>query len=318
MNNPFHRSNQDSPEDEQQAAELFLDLADETLGDEAATSIRRSMLAALASSGRTVAARSRWAMAGTALMAPMLAIGAVSAAAGQSPVGGTISAVTSAVTTLGIGSGNDGVQQDENSDSQEPGDTPEATAQHGNSANAPGHGRGDATATPTPGGTATPTPTANDGSGSGGSGSASATPTEKPDPHANGKGCDDVLFANGEPPFASPGGPVGCDVGNSGDHRQNGAHQGGGTGGTPTATPTAGETPTPTGTAGTTDQPGNGHGNSGGSNGHGNGHNASDTPAPETTPVPTGGSTNTGSSGHGNSGSGGDHGNSGNAPGKNR
>lgn len=53
----------------------------------------------------------------------------------------------------------------------------------------------------------------------------SASPTDASQtsgPHQNTKGCDDTLFANGSPPFATPGGPTGCTVGNSGDHRQNG------------------------------------------------------------------------------------------------
>lgn len=53
-----------------------------------------------------------------------------------------------------------------------------------------------------------------------------ATPAEdKTDPHANGHGCDDVNHAGGEHE-PTPGGPVGCDVGNSGEHRQNGADHG--------------------------------------------------------------------------------------------
>jgi len=60
-------------------------------------------------------------------------------------------------------------------------------------------------------------------------GTASASPSASPSPdatvqgpHANGKGCDDVLFAAGRTP--APGGPIGCTVGNSGGHRQNGLH----------------------------------------------------------------------------------------------
>ncbi len=66
------------------------------------------------------------------------------------------------------------------------------------------------TATATPTGTSTPT------------GTAAASPTgDHADPHANGHGCDDVNPAviDHQP---SHGGPVGCDVGNSADHRQNG------------------------------------------------------------------------------------------------
>lgn len=53
-----------------------------------------------------------------------------------------------------------------------------------------------------------------------------ATPTEdKTDPHANGHGCDDVNHAVGEHE-PTLGGPVGCEVGNSGEHRQNGVDHG--------------------------------------------------------------------------------------------
>jgi len=54
---------------------------------------------------------------------------------------------------------------------------------------------------------------------------ASTPAQDKADPHANGHGCDDVNHANGEHE-PTHGGPVGCDVGNSGDHRQNGADHG--------------------------------------------------------------------------------------------
>ena len=69
--------------------------------------------------------------------------------------------------------------------------------------------------------------------------SASAT---KADPHSNGHGCDDIIHAEDRTP--APGGPVGCTVGNSGDHRQNGAH------GAATASETA--TASGTGSAGST------------------------------------------------------------------
>ena len=86
--------------------------------------------------------------------------------------------------------------------------------------------------------TATATPTAASPSATG-TVSASAT---KADPHSNGHGCDDIIHAEGRTP--GPGGPVGCTVGNSGDHRQNGAH------GAATATETA--TASGTGSPGST------------------------------------------------------------------
>ena len=74
------------------------------------------------------------------------------------------------------------------------------------------HRQNGKTATATATGTATATP----------SGTAAASPAGASDPHANGHGCDDVNPAviDHQP---SHGGPVGCTVGNSGDHRQNGA-----------------------------------------------------------------------------------------------
>lgn len=76
--------------------------------------------------------------------------------------------------------------------------------------------------------------------------SASPSPTASSTatgPHANGKGCDDVLFKDGARPPVK-GGPAGCTVGNSADHRQNGKEKG-----TPTAEPSATETASATATA---------------------------------------------------------------------
>lgn len=310
MHNPFSRPFEESPELESAAHETFHGLAEESLSEGASASIGSSLLLALANSSRSVFGQSRWAVAGTALVAPMLVLGAASAAAGQSPVDGTLSLVDSAATTLGIGGNSGPVRQDEDRAEQSE-DFGQPGSQPGNTANAPGlNGRSKPTATPTPGGeTATPSPTE-----PGATGTPTAAPTEKSDPHANGKGCDDVLFANGEPPFASPGGPVGCDVGNSGERRQNGVNHSGDDGGTPTATRTAGETPTAPATAASSNKPGNGGGN--GKAANGNGGNGSQTPA-ESTPVPSGTASNS-KPGQGNSGSDGAKGNSGNAPGKNR
>jgi hypothetical protein len=72
------------------------------------------------------------------------------------------------------------------------------------------------------------TTAAHPASTAGGTGGTSAADASKPAPHENGLGCDDTLFANGAPPFATAGGPVGCSVGNSGDHRQNGVNGNGG------------------------------------------------------------------------------------------
>jgi hypothetical protein len=121
---------------------------------------------------------------------------------------------------------------------------------------------GTATVTPTSSESATPTATTDngtpgdeDGSQNDANDDGGATPTDgtgtpgaspsgtatHADPHSNGEGCDDIIHGGTATP--GPGGPVGCTVGNSGDHRQNGK----------TATPTGTATGTPTGTA--TDSP---------------------------------------------------------------
>ena len=75
---------------------------------------------------------------------------------------------------------------------------------------------------------------------------ASSTPSASQDAHTNGHGCDDTLFALGNPPFAMAGGPIGCTVGNSGDHRQNGMNGS-------NASPSPSETPSSTETGTTTE-----------------------------------------------------------------
>ncbi|MCK9519731.1 MAG: hypothetical protein M0R74_12020, partial [Dehalococcoidia bacterium] len=99
-------------------------------------------------------------------------------------------------------------------------------------------------------GTSTP-PTADDDGTTSEPGSDSST---APDPHANGRGCDDVLATNGR----GPGGPVGCEAGNSGPHRQNGAKN-------------AAPGPTEAASPGTTDQPDSPAASQPGTQGKGNG-----------------------------------------------
>jgi hypothetical protein len=77
--------------------------------------------------------------------------------------------------------------------------------------------------------------------------------TEAKDPHSDGNGCDDVNEHK-------PGGPQGCDVGNSAGHRKNGNNNSG----------TATATPEPGGTAAAATTPTSGNGNGNG-NGQGNG-----------------------------------------------
>jgi hypothetical protein len=90
--------------------------------------------------------------------------------------------------------------------------------------------------------------------------------------HSNGHGCDDIIHGDGA--THGPGGPVGCTVGNSGDHRQNGASGGDATS---TATPTtsdaspAAATPDDTSRGNGKSNGNNGNG-TGGNNGNGNGH----------------------------------------------
>ncbi len=116
--------------------------------------------------------------------------------------------------------------------------------------------------TPTASATTTETPT--------------ATPTGEPTAtasfaaHTNGHGCDDLLFADGEH-VASFGGPVGCEVGNSAAHRQNGLHGNGAATAAPTDTVTETPTTTPTGAASLTGSLDAGlttHGNSGNARGN--------------------------------------------------
>jgi len=107
-----------------------------------------------------------------------------------------------------------------------------------------------ATPTPTDTTTATSTTTATDTT-------TASTATAESDPHANGHGCDDVNPADlGQ--GASPGGPVGCTVGNSGDHRQNGTNAA-----TPTMTTTTAAAPAAAGTPAVTTTGATGSGNHG-------------------------------------------------------
>lgn len=122
----------------------------------------------------------------------------------------------------------------------------------------------DAAATATETATSTPTP--------------DATPTsaaEKKDPHDDGHGCDDIIHAE-DRTKGTPGGPIGCEVGNSADHRQNGLHGAHASTPepetTPGATPTSATPETSSATAGSTG-PGasGGHGAGGTANGHAGG-----------------------------------------------
>ena len=108
-----------------------------------------------------------------------------------------------------------------------------------------GEGGGESASTvgSTPGGTASASATAT------GTGVAAAAAN---DPHTNGNGCDDIIHAEDRKP--APGGALGCTVGNSGDHRQNGKTA------TSTATPTATGTAAASPTGEKADPHANGHG----------------------------------------------------------
>jgi len=223
MLNPFSSHTTDSPELEHQAAEFFRELSAAELSQSAAQSIRQSMLAALATTTRSVVTHRRLAFAGSAVVAPLLIVGAAGAATGESPLEASSAVLEAAVASAGIGGNSGDVRQDFDVRSETAGDVGQPGSAPGNTANAPGLKGDDED---------------EDGGDSDTDENGSESDAEEPSgdeasdageeglpPHENGKGCDDVLFAEGEPPFASPGGPVGCEVGNSADHRQNGVKQ---------------------------------------------------------------------------------------------
>ena len=255
----------DAQELEHDIAALLRPFAGYELPASADARIRERMLAGLLRPAEASRPRGRKFLWSLGVVAPLMAVTAVGAAAGSTtPIP---NAVESAASAIGIGGNSGDVRQDvehraeQSSDNGQPGSSP------GRSGDAPGltgQARKNDSTTPTATGTPVPGETA-----------AAAPEATKTPPHENGKGCDDVLFANGEPPFASPGGPVGCEVGNSGEHRKNGANA--------TETPVPGEaTPAPTpaddedededSAGGTSHGLGNPHSEDKPGNGQGNGH----------------------------------------------
>ena len=176
--------------------------------------------------GRQVkrAARSPLGIISVAVFGPLLAVGAVGAATGDSPVDGPVEIVEAVATSVGIGGNSGEVRMDAEHRAEASQDWGQPGSWPGNTANAPGLNRGtgddDGEDSTVSAAEVDETPTPNDGTPTPDDGDVADA---KAKPHENGKGCDDVLFAMGEPPFASPGGPVGCEVGNSGEHRKNGA-----------------------------------------------------------------------------------------------
>ena len=256
-------------------------------------------------------------LAAAAIAAPVIAISAAGALTGNATLGAPVDAVTVAAQSL-LGSATptatapttdaagDTTEQDDASltATGTTGASPSASASATGSAAAAAHSDGhgcddvlfaDGTKTPTPGGPADctvgasgdhrqngkHTATATSSASATASATASASATGD-DPHANGHGCDDVMFKDGRHQ-AQPGGPVGCTVGNSGEHRQNGLHGHGASSPTPTATATETSTPSVTSTMQATGSAsvqgslgGNsvsGHGNFGIGAGNGHGRN---------------------------------------------
>ncbi|MGI8925762.1 MAG: hypothetical protein ACR2HN_03840, partial [Tepidiformaceae bacterium] len=162
------------------------------------------VVAATAPGRRGLGARRRLLLASAALVAPLLGAGVVGAIAGPEVISAPAEFVTEVVAQAGIGGQSGDHRQDAThrnpraSDSGQPGSSP------GRSGDAPGHsgnhpGNGD--------------PGVQNGDG----GEAAI------EAHQNGHGCDDLLFdADGNRLEVQTGGPIGCTVGNSAEHRQNG------------------------------------------------------------------------------------------------
>jgi hypothetical protein len=138
MHNPFQATPTDSPEVEAEAAEMFGALGAEGLSEGASSSIRASMLAALAASGRAVGSRRGIALAGSALVAPLVLVGAASAATGESPLEAPGSVLEVAASSVGIGGNSGEVRQDIDVRNEAAGDNGQPGSQPGNTANAPG------------------------------------------------------------------------------------------------------------------------------------------------------------------------------------
>ena len=218
MRSPFSSTPELTPEEELHASELFDSVAGCELEPAAAASIRGRMLAALSSAVNPAAAgsRSRFAIASMAVIGPLMAVSVVGAATGDSPVDGPTDLLETVAASVGIGGQSGEVRQDFDVRAEVAGDSGQPGSQPGNTANAPG--LGGSTDDQAPEGDAAD----GDEEGAVEEETAEDAAEAAAAAHENGKGCDDVLFAMGEPPFASPGGPVGCEVGNSADHRQNG------------------------------------------------------------------------------------------------
>jgi hypothetical protein len=246
------------------------------------------------------------AIAAAAIAAPLIAISAAGALTGNDTVGAPVAAVTAAAesllasdtpvatattTTAATDGNNDNDSADETGTA---GASPSASASAtGSAAAAAAHSNvhgcddvlfTDGTKTPTPGGPADCTvgssashrqngeQKASTSTSTATTSAALATSTPSPqdqaDPHKNGNGCDDVLFKDGTK-TPSPGDPVGCTVGNSADHRQNGLHGQATTAATDTTTPAVLGTAPVAGVASGQNSQGGGSGGRGNGNSNG-------------------------------------------------
>ena len=188
MRNAFRRAEAISPDIEDSARRLFAPLAGEQPSPGATNAARHALQGAIAEAGPAsgLGMARRLVLASAAVFAPLMAVTAVAALSGQAPLSAPVNFVSSAAEHVGLaGSGGAG--------------HPDTNGQPGTSILAATNATSSTTAE-----------------------ASQTSQTASDAAHTNGKGCDDVLFKLGQPPFATPGGPQGCDVGSSAAHRKNG------------------------------------------------------------------------------------------------
>lgn len=151
--------------------------------------------------------RQRLALGAAALLGPLVLVGAAAAADGDTPIDEPVEAVAS---VIGIGGNSGETRNDFENRSETAGDVGQPGSCPGAACEAPGlneEGEGDegeAGDELTPEAVEEETPEAEEEGEGGGPPEHALLP-----PHENGKGCDDVLFANGGPPFGGHDTPVG-------------------------------------------------------------------------------------------------------------
>ena len=144
--------------------------------------------------------RQRVALVSASILGPLVLIGAVAAAEGDEALPGPAEAIASAI---GIGGNSGEVRNDYDNRSETAGDVGQPGSCPGQACEAPGRSAAD------DGGTGDDESSGDDTSDAAEAGTDDANAEDGFDPHANGKGCDDVLFAGGEPPFGGHETPVG-------------------------------------------------------------------------------------------------------------